>query len=234
MGDDLSILETLAFAVVAVVLFVRLRSVLGKRTGNERPRGVVPFQNSSPQSLSGAPQNRPSADVVGLPPRPGLFRPEAGAIDAASQPLAAGIERIKSADPQFAEEVFLGGARVAFEMIVDAFAKGDVATLKPLLAPSVFENFAGAIHAREAAGEQLETRIEAVRKVELVEARLDGRMAYVTVKFVSEQVNLTTDRDGNVLDGSKEPHEVIDIWIFARDTRAGDPNWQLVATRTPS
>jgi predicted lipid-binding transport protein (Tim44 family) len=230
LGDDLSILETLAFAIVAVVLFVRLRSVLGKRTGNERPRNFQPFQPSGP-----ATQSRQAGEVVSLPPRPGLFRPETGSIDPAAQPLGTGIERIKSVDPQFDEEAFLGGARVAFEMIVDSYARGDVATLKPLLAPPVYENFAGAIGNRETAGEQLETRIEAVRKVELIEASLNGSTALVTVKFTTEQINVTRDRDGHVLDGAPdEPHEVIDIWVFGRDTRSNDPNWQLVATRTPS
>ena len=229
MGDDFSILETLAFAVVAVVLFVRLRSVLGKRTGNERPRRFQPFQRSGP-----TPQAR-QGEVVTLPQRPGLFRPEAGTIDPAAQPLATGIEQIKAADPHFDEEAFLGGARVAFEMIVEAYAKDDTATLKPLLAPPVYENFAAAIRNREQTGERLETRIEAVRKVELIEASLNGRMAVVTVKFTTEQTNVTRDKDGLVLDGAPdEPHEVVDIWVFARDTRSGDPNWQLVATRTPS
>jgi predicted lipid-binding transport protein (Tim44 family) len=230
LGDDFSILETLAFAIVAVVLFLRLRSVLGKRTGSERPRAFQPFQPTGP-----ATQNRQTGEVVSLPPRPGLFRPEAGSIDPSAQPLATGIERIKSVDPQFDEEAFLGGARIAFEMIVGSYAQGDTATLKPLLAPPVYENFAAAIRNRDEAGERLETRIEAVRKVELIEASLNGRTALVTVKFTTEQVNVTRDKDGQVLDGAPdEPHEVVDIWVFARDARATDPNWQLVATRTPS
>ena len=150
-------------------------------------------------------------------------------------PLAAGLTEIRIADPNFNPAEFQQGAQSAFEMIVQAFADGDVKTLRNLLNDEVFENFSGAIEQREQAGETLETTIVGIKSAEAIEARVDGRMAFVVMKFVSEQVNVTKDKDGAVVDG--DPNQVTtitDIWTFARNTRARDPNWLLVETRSPN
>ena len=120
-------------------------------------------------------------------------------------------------------------------MIVQSFAAGDVKTLRTLLNDEVFENFSGAIEQREEAGETLETTLIGVKSADVIEARVDGRMAFVVLKFVSEQVNVTKDKEGAVVDG--DPNQVTpitDIWTFARNTRARDPNWLLVETRSPN
>jgi predicted lipid-binding transport protein (Tim44 family) len=119
-------------------------------------------------------------------------------------------------------------------MIIDAFATGDKDTLRPLLADSVYRSFAAAIDAREAAGERLTTEIVAMRSADIAEAGMDGPMARLTVRCVTEQINATRDADDNIVDGdASHIAEVIDLWTFARDTRTDDPNWQLVETRTP-
>jgi predicted lipid-binding transport protein (Tim44 family) len=118
-------------------------------------------------------------------------------------------------------------------MILDAYAKGDSQTLKPLLNPEVFANFSQAIRDREQAGETLEDTLVGIKSAEIVEAYLDGRTVNVTVKFVSEQINVTRDESGDVVDGNPNAViEVTDFWTFARDAKSRDPNWTLVATNS--
>lgn len=147
--------------------------------------------------------------------------------------LAASIDQIRAADPNFDEKHFLEGSKAAFAMIVDAFARGDTATLRPLLADDVYDSFAQVIRDRQAAGEQHEARIEQVREAEVVEAKLDaGRTARVTVRLVSDQVNVVRDRNGAIVDGDpKALVENTDVWTFARNLRSRDPNWALVEVR---
>ncbi|WP_448205216.1 Tim44/TimA family putative adaptor protein [Azospirillum sp. sgz302134] len=221
MGDGFVFVEIVIFAMIAAFLVYRLRSVLGRRTGEERQR-PNPF---SPRT--GLPDN-----VV---PMPGRDRPAPAAAPSPDEPVSlhAALVQIAAADPSFEEKHFLQGARGAFQMIVEAFAKGDTATLRPLLADDVYDNFARAIRERQAAGETLETRIERIADADVVEARMDGRTALVTVKFVSEQMNVVRNRDGAVVDGDpKAVVEAVDVWTFARNTRASNPNWSLVETRT--
>ena len=128
---------------------------------------------------------------------------------------------------------FVGGARSAFEMIVHAFASGDTATLRPLLSDEVYERFAEAIRHRVEAKETHETTLVAIKSADIEEAELNGRTAFVTMKFVSDQINVTRTADGQIVDG--EPDHVVektDFWTFARNTRSQDPNWLLVATRS--
>jgi predicted lipid-binding transport protein (Tim44 family) len=238
MGDG-TLIDIVLFAMVAAFLFLRLRSVLGRRTGNERPR---PNPFARPAADQQRPELRPDSrpETTGVVPLPSA-RPDSARVEPirpkpepAATPLAAGVAEIKLADPNFHEDSFLAGARVAFEMIVEAYARGDLATLRPLLADDVYEKFAGAIKQREAAGETLESTLGGIRILDVVEARMDGRVAIVTVKMVSDQTNILRDRAGTVLDGDPaKPVEVVDLWTFSRHTRAKDPNWTLIATRTP-
>jgi predicted lipid-binding transport protein (Tim44 family) len=157
-------------------------------------------------------------------------------VDTTGNPaLRAGIDDIRRADPTFDAAGFVEGAKGAFEMIVLAFAQGDTTTLKPLLAPDVFQGFEGAIKERLAAKHTLETTLVGIRTAEIVDAKLDGRTAMVTVKFVSEQVNVTRDADGTVVDGeAAKVLRLTDQWTFSRDTRSRDPNWALVRTEEPT
>ncbi|MEQ9811214.1 MAG: Tim44/TimA family putative adaptor protein [Azospirillaceae bacterium] len=208
-------LDILIFAVIAGFLIFRLRGVLGRRTGNERPRAN--------------PYNRPSEaetvaadNVVTLPGRQ---------RDAGQQ---SGITQIRIADPDFEPAEFLGGARMAFSMIIEAFAKGDTATLRPLLSDELYDSFADAIRERTARGETLETTVVRIDEAKIAEARMDHSTAVVTVRFVSEQISVTRDGDGAVIDGDPERAiPVTDLWSFARNTRSSDPNWMLVETATP-
>ncbi|GGF32658.1 hypothetical protein GCM10011611_43570 [Aliidongia dinghuensis] len=217
MGDQ--VIDIILFALVAGFLVFRLWSVLGRRTGNERssvePRR--PMIDVTPPP--------PADNVVSLPDRPRM--PQARPLN----PLDAGLAEIAGADPHFRRDPFIDGARHAFDMIVKAFADGDTATLRPLLSDEVYDTFAEAIRHRLATKETVETRVVSMRDPELVDARLEGRTASVTVKFVSNQISATRSADGKVVDGDPErAAEHTDLWTFSRNVRASDPNWILVST----
>jgi predicted lipid-binding transport protein (Tim44 family) len=228
MSDGFQYFDIILFAMVAAFLVLRLRSVLGRRTGTERPRDSI-------IGRLGAKREPAATDnVVSLPDRARL---QDDAVPPADGPrptsVAAGIAQIQGADPGFDMKAFSAGARSAFEMIVNAFAGGDTTTLRPLLSDEVYERFAEAIRHRVEAKETHETNLMAIKSADVEAAELNGRTAFVTMKFVSDQVNVTRAADGKIVDG--EPDHVVektDFWTFARNTRSQDPNWLLVATRS--
>jgi predicted lipid-binding transport protein (Tim44 family) len=218
MGDFQQYFDIILFAMVAGFLVLRLRSVLGRRTGNERRRDLF------------VRRPRPVSDKV-----PTLVEPPAVTVSPPSSPpvdtVEKGLDQIRRADPSFDASQFLNGSRIAFEMIVTAFAEGNKSVLRPLLSDEVFQQFVAAIDERTAARETLETRILRIDSSDIVEGELLGRTAQVTVKLVSQQINVTRAMDGSIVDGDPEhPIEKTDYWTFARDTRSTDPNWVLVAT----
>jgi predicted lipid-binding transport protein (Tim44 family) len=223
MGDLPHYFDIILFAMVAAFLVLRLRSVLGRRTGNERRRDLL-MRGPAPVS------DKPAANkIVTLTQRPSPTALVAGAPPANT--VAGGIAQIHAVDPGFEAPAFLDGARGAFELIVAAFAKGDKTQLRPLLSDDTYTSFAAAIDEREAAGETLETRIAKLTDIDIMEAGVDGRAARITLKLVSDQINVLRAHDGSVVDG--DPANLIektDFWTFARDTRSSDPNWLLVGT----
>ena len=232
---DLFDIYTIIFLALAVFIFLRLRSVLGQRTGRERP----PY---NPYEAREAARPSSNDNVVTLPPRPadGSAKP----ADEAEPPVerwkgiaekdsatAAGLDAIVAQDATFDPKHFLTGARAAYEMIVTAYAQGDRRNLKNLLGREVYEGFESAIKDRETRGEKAETRFVSIDKSDIIGAEVKGRTAHVTVRFVSQLVSTTRDRDGNVIDGSPDKvTDVTDVWTFARDLSSRDPNWKLVAT----
>lgn len=223
--DGFAFFDIIFIAMVAAFLVLRLRSVLGRRTGEENPERW----QSRPRPVP-TPVERTSDKVVPLPGR----ESEALPAPQSATPLDAGLTQIRVADPSFDPRGFLGGARGAFELIVGAFAQGDTGALRPLLADDVYENFAGAIRERQKQKHTLETTLVATRSADILEARMESRTALVTVKFVTEQVNVTRDANGAIVDG--DPNlvtNVTDVWTFSRNTRSRDPNWLLTATAAP-
>ncbi|MHA1536884.1 MAG: Tim44/TimA family putative adaptor protein [Alphaproteobacteria bacterium] len=220
-------LDILILAAVAAFIIFRLRGVLGRRTGNER----------TPPEAPGAGEKSGSADnVIALADREA--KAERGKEKAKSKkalgPLAKGFEAIAGADASFDPENFVAGAKSAFEMIVTSFAMGDLGKIKTFLTKEVYENFSDAVEERLKAEETLETTVVGFQSATISGARMEGRHAFVTVKFVSEQINATRDAESNVVAGDAEtPVDVIDIWTFTRDTKSRDPNWALAETSTP-
>jgi predicted lipid-binding transport protein (Tim44 family) len=225
---------TIIFLALAVFIFLRLRSVLGQRTGRERP----PYD---PYSARDAVRTPASDKVVALPTRGAEAAPQPVETTEPSErwkgvaeqgsPVAAGLDAIVAEDKTFDAKHFLAGSRAAYEMIVGAYAEGDRRTLKNLLSREVYDGFENAIREREGRGETTETRFVSIDKADITGAELRGKTAHVTVRFVSQLVSVTHDRNGAVIEGSPEKvTEVTDVWTFARDVSSRDPNWKLVAT----
>jgi predicted lipid-binding transport protein (Tim44 family) len=228
MNDGFHFLDIVFFAMVAAFLVLRLRSVLGKRTGQERRPDQ--WQAAPPVKPAAKPADAAAGDNVIELPR----ARRSAAEPSPSTPAGAGIAAIRAADPDFDTDGFLAGARAAFEMIVTAYAAGDKAALQPLLSPEVFRQFSDAIEARRRAGESLETELVGIKGLEIVEARMEGTHALVTLRFTSEQTNVVRDSHGAIVEGDPTlVAGVVDEWSFRRDTSTRDPNWALVATRTP-
>lgn len=220
--------------MVAAFLVFRLRSVLGKRTGNERPPHD-PYARRD-DAAAGRPDAAEANDddtVVSLPDRSAPAEPKSDIPD--GTPATDGLKSIQAADSNFSVNEFIEGARMAFEMIVTSFASGERDTLRPLLSDEVYENFAGAIVEREGRGETMEMTLVGIREAEVLEATMDGRVAFVTTKIVSEQIEVVRDAAGEPVSGDPtKVTTVTDIWTFARNTRSRNPNWTLVATEAPN
>jgi len=226
---------TIIFLALAVFIFLRLRSVLGQRTGRERP----PYDPYSTRDAVRSPAND---KVVTLPPRP----PEAATRQAEPAPppadrwkgvaesgssIAAGLDAVVAVDPTFDAGHFITGARTAYEMIVTAFAEGDRRQLRGLLSREVFEGFDTVISERESRGETAETRFVSIDASKITGAELRGRTAQIILRFVSKLISVTRDRSGAVIEGNAEKvTDVTDVWTFARDVSSRDPNWKVVAT----
>ena len=231
---------TLLFLVLAVVIFIRLRNVLGRRTGNERPP-YDPYTTPDAKRAGAPDANEP---VVALPRgRSGRAPVEAsgpsmedietrlGRYATKDSPLGQSLTSLMRADPGFDPAAFLDGAKMAYEAIVMAFAEGDEATLEQLLGTDVFEGFQRAIRERDTRGEKVLSSLVGIDKADIIETEIKNRTAYVTVKFVSELISVTRDADGEVIEGDpKKVREVTDIWTFAREVASKNPNWKLVAT----
>ena len=236
MGNNYDII---LIGLVAVFLILRLRSVLGKRTGNERPPAQQdpfspPAPPKAPQRIgTDAPQG--NDNVVPMPaPRTSQPTSGPGGIRATVMPTAsAGVNAIRAVDPSFDPLGFAGGARSAFTTIVEAFAKGDTAPLKALLDPPTYASFEQAIRGRAERNEKAECTLIGFEASDIASAGMQGDFAEVTVRFVSEQINVTRNAEGQVADGNpNEVQKVIDLWTFRRNTRSNDPNWQLVKTES--
>lgn len=233
-------ISTVVFAIIAIFVVWKLRSVLGMRNGAERP----PFDSAPGAGRNPANGVQPMGQVVRLPTAsPAAAAPSGAAAPGAAsrwkgfaEPgsnVAAGLDAIAAADPGFSPEGFLSGARSAYEMIVTAFAAGDRKTLGNLLAPDVMDNFSKAIEARQARGETMETTLVSINSAIFEDARLNGGSAQISVRFATKLVSNTRDKAGAVTEGSANSVvDHLDIWTFSRDTASRDPNWRLSATET--
>lgn len=246
-------LFTLLTMVAAVVAIFKLRSVLGRRTGEEETRIERRRRDQAANDRSSAPGK--SDKVVALPRRDRDERPAPETVAEPAKPLAAekietltggkdtalasGMMAILGHDPDFDPEHFVRGAKQAYEMIVTAFAEGNRKVLRDLLAPAVLEGFSRAITEREGRGEQIEQRFVGINKADIIEAEMEKGAANVTVRFVSQLISTTRDKGGTVIGGDPAAlKSVTDIWTFSRDlstSRArANPNWKLVATQSPN
>ncbi len=236
MAEFLDLPTLIAIAVAVFVLF-RLRSVLGTRTGNERP--PIDRSRSTPTEKQAA-----ATEETVVPLRPRAAQPdldderrarkleaEIEQAAAGNEALAAGLKAVAEVDPSFSPKSFLEGAKQAYEMIVTAFAEGDRQTLKNLLDKPIFESFQRAIADREAEGKTVDFTFVGLPKVSSVDAEFDKKDVNVTVDFHAEVVSATRDKDGNLVEGNADQVQTIaDEWTFSRNPKSRDPNWKVIAT----
>ncbi len=211
-------IDILIFAAIALFLIFRLRSILGSRDGFEQKR---PEQSA----FDGTAQT----DNDNVPKKIVPLRTKKTASKVAN---GQGLEAVRQADPLFKDDEFMQGAASAFSMILQAFADGDLSTLRRLLAFELYEEFAHSIHTRNKEGDLLTITVHAINDVQLSDGSVKDSIASVTVTFVSEQSRRVKNNAGDIVEDETEERAVItDIWIFERDTQLEDPNWKLVETQ---
>lgn len=213
------LLQLLVLAGIAIFLILRLRSVLGTRSGYEPPQVEAPGPS------------RPRFDVI---------EGRAEEVDhdildhaEAGSPTAKALAAMKAVEPSFGVMDFLNGAKAAYEMILMAFERGDLSEVRAFLSDPVADAFQSVIDARAAQGQTVTAQYIGTRETALAGAQYDPAtgMAELTVRFVGELIAATRDAQGNVVEGDpKTPRKQRDIWTFARVMGQDDPNWQLVAT----
>ena len=212
-------IDILIFAAIALFLIFRLRSILGNRDGFEQKR---PEQSAFDVTTQTENDNARKKIV---PLRANKSEEKMENIQ--------GLDAVRQIDPSFNDDEFMQGAASAFSMILQAFADGDLATLRRLLAYDLYEEFAQSVHARNKDGDQLAITVHSINDVQLTHGSVKNLIASVTVTFVSEQSRTVKNSDGVVLeDESEEKATITDIWVFERDTQLNDPNWKLVETQS--
>ena len=226
MSEGFQFIDIIFFAVVAGFILLRLRGVLGRRTGHQPPPS---HQRAADESNDNVVQltDHEAADDVAAEDEDDLSEED--------QQLAAGLSQISDADQNFNRQGFLDGALAAFEIIIEAFAKGETDRLRDLLDDDVYRPFSRVIDERQQAGHVHETTLISIDDNSIIEAGMNGRVAFVTVRFVTQQINVTHDAEGEVVGGDPTYVATItDLWTFERDTKSRSPNWKLVATRSPN
>jgi len=237
MSDFFGI-ENLIILAIAVAIFLRLRSVLGRRTGNERP----PYDPYAAKSSGGEAQSARD-NVVTLPRQsPATRAPAAEEVDIDARvgdaarkgtQLYDGLKAVIEADPTFDPKRFTEGASMAYEMIVTAFANADRGTLTPLLSAEVMEGFESAISQREAEGQTMSTTLIGIEKIAITDATQKDTVARITTRIDSQMITATYDKAGELISGDpNKVTDIVDVWTFERDTTSKDPNWTLVATES--
>jgi predicted lipid-binding transport protein (Tim44 family) len=221
MGGGGFPIDLVLFGMIAAFLVLRLRSILGRRTGYERP--PQPYQPPTGPTVQG-----PVIDGRAEPAAATTHHAVPEPVSALGQTLA----YMQEADRSFDPAGFLDGAEKAFRLIVGAFAAGDRTTLRNLLSDDTYRAFDQAIAAREAAGHQQISEVRAVPGVSVETADLTGTVAHIGVKFVSDQISLTRDAAGNPVAGTDAVTEITDLWTFERDLSSHDPTWRLVAAHS--
>jgi predicted lipid-binding transport protein (Tim44 family) len=218
MGSDSALIEIIVLAVIAGFLILRLRSVLGKRHGHERPR----YEDA--ERYVGRRETGETNDNV--TPFPG-----AKTVDAEPPQLHGPASKLQGLDPNFDEAGFIAGAREAFRMILAAYASGDRDTLRALANNEVYDALEGAISGRESRDETLDATLIGIQSARIEDVETVGSVARVTVRFESEQTNVTRNAEGQPIDGAPNQVEtIIDLWTFERDMSSSDPNWKLIET----
>ncbi len=215
------IVEIVILAMIAAFLGMRLYSVLGRRAEHEEE--IIPTnrfdrgdQDSAPKAMTQPAAESAQADraIAGFPPA-----------------IEMGLREISTADRNFELLGFLEGAKGAYEVVLEAFWRGDKDELNALCDDDVYESFEAVIDERDEAGITMDNRLIRIEDVTVHSAELDGKIARIAVRFVSDIASVSYDKDRNVVAGSLDDAvESRDIWTFSRDIRSDDPQWLLDET----
>ncbi len=205
----------LFFAGVTAFVIFRLISVMGTRTGHEQSHDLEAVRRAAQSRSSESPRDEPEDREAPAPPKP----------------VSTNARVLREADPEFDEAEFLSGARSAYEMIVEAFASGDLKSIRPYLNDSVYGAFKGAVVDRDSAGHASDLKFVGIERASIVDSSVDAGTMSAVVEFSSNQVRVTRNKDGDVVDGDPNRIDLVrDRWTFSRRVNSGDPNWMLVAT----
>lgn len=216
-------IDLLLFGMIAAFLVLRLRGILGRRTGFERPTQTERTATPAPAAAG---KQGPTIDGRAEPAAAARPLPQPGS------PLGMSLARMQAVDRTFDAQRFLQGAEAAFRLIVAAFAGGDRVQLRALLDDNTYRSFETAIAARETAGETQRSEVRSIEQAGIEDATLDGTTGHITVRFVSDQVAETLARDGKPVAGADAVAEITDLWTFSRDLAQPDPAWRLTAARS--
>jgi predicted lipid-binding transport protein (Tim44 family) len=214
-------IDLILFGMIAAFLVLRLRSILGRRTG---------FERQAPPFPPPAGQNSPAPVIEGQPEP--AAPPDNRVMPEQNSAIGQTLRRMQTIDRNFDPPSFLDGAEKAFRIIVSAFAAGDRATLQGLLSEDTYRAFEQAVAARETAGQTQVSAIHAIHSATMEGAELRGSTASITVRFISDQTNLTQDKEGHPVVGTDAVTEITDMWTFERNLSTRDPVWRLVSARS--
>jgi len=206
-------------ALVALFIGLRLYSVLGERTGHEQQPILKPAESDARVE----PRQTPPSAAPSAPTEAGdmAFVPTAGP----------GVRAVLAADPSFDVARFLEGAKAAYRLILEAFWKGDLETIRGHVDPHVYETFAGAVEQRKNDGLTLDNRLVTIDQAVISEASVERSVAILTVRFEADIAAVTRNAEGQVVAGSlSDAVQTRDLWTFRKDTSSRDPNWVLIET----
>ena len=225
MGDNFQFFDIILFGMIAAFLVLRLRAVLGRRKDDE-----AVGKNDERFTTEAHENDNENDNIVSLPSsEERKVEQNQKVLDPEDKLLIEVVNHI----PSFDKIEFLVGARTAFEMIVEGFAAGDRELLSNLLNEEVYGNFEQSITDREKDSLILENTLIRIVNCQIIEGSVDGSDVFITVKIISEQINVTRNNEGDTVDGDPEHITTItDVWTFSRNTNDKDPNWELVATRS--
>jgi len=226
-------LPNLILLGIAIVVLLRLKSVLGTRTGHEK-KPYDPYKPDSEDKKPSRQDAKDSDNVIELPvkEKPVKDVPVWEGVAKKGSALAKSLEKIKAADQTFNAAEFIEGSKIAYEMILNAFANGDKSTLKKLLSEDVYDSFEEVILQREERKEVAQSDFVGLKKAEIKKAALKDNSAQITMNFACDLISVTYSEDNEVVDGDpKAVNEVIDVWTFSRDVTSKNPNWKLIATQ---
>ncbi|MFW0777814.1 MAG: Tim44/TimA family putative adaptor protein [Rickettsiales bacterium] len=227
MNNAVPYADIIILALIAGFILLRLRSVLGQNTGDDN---MDAFKKSMRTQAEQEPiiklgDHNPKAKTKEEP------EPDHYLKDVTDLSVTSGLKAIKEKDAEFSATQFMQGAKMAFEMVFDGFAKGDKAPLKMLLSDELYQQFDAEIEARNKSEDKTETTLVSVNAKDITKAELDKNNARITVRFLSEQITVVRDKDGKIIDGDpSEVSEADDEWVFERNVTSKNPNWTIVDT----